>query len=173
MTNEHQTESGLRAAKDLATSEIERRRDDLIALSHAIHENPELSWQEHEAAALVGKTLSEAGFDVVVGAYDIPTAVEATFGDGDLTAVICAEYDALPGIGHACGHNVIASAGVGAALGLAAVANEAGLRVKLLGTPAEEHGGGKVSLLNAGAFEGADAKIVVGWGWVVRRLVLV
>ena len=130
-------------------------------MSHAIHANPELSWEEHEAAALVATALSEAGFDVEVGAYDIPTAVEATYGDGDFTAVICAEYDALPGIGHGCGHNVIASAGVGAALGLAKVAADAGLRVKLLGTPAEEHGGGKVSLLEAGAFEDADISLMV------------
>ncbi|MFT3889768.1 MAG: amidohydrolase [Arachnia sp.] len=151
----------LAAAKQRATEEVERRREQLVTLSHTIHENPELSWEEHAAAALVADTLREAGFTAEVGAYGVPTAVEAVYGDGDLTVVVCAEYDALPGIGHACGHNVIASAGVGAALALAPLAAEAGLRVKLLGTPAEEHGGGKVSLLNAGAFEDADFSLMV------------
>ncbi|RGE23242.1 M20 family metallopeptidase [Leucobacter sp. wl10] len=148
-------------AKEVSRAEVEGRRDQLIALSHAIHEHPEVSWEEHEAAALVAKTLGEAGFDVEIGAYGVPTAVEAVYGDGDLTVAICAEYDALPGIGHGCGHNVIASAGVGAALGLAPVAEEAGLRIKLLGTPAEEHGGGKVSMLEAGAWEDVDISLMV------------
>ncbi len=151
----------LAAAKDRAAEEVERRKDQLLELSHAIHANPELSWQEHEAAALVASALRGAGFAAEVGAYGVETAVEAVYGDGDLTVVICSEYDALPGIGHACGHNVIASAGVGAALALATVADEAGLRVKLLGTPAEEHGGGKVSLLLAGAWEDADFSLMV------------
>lgn len=147
--------------KRRAAEEAERRREQLIALSHAIHANPELSWEEHASAALVADAMREAGFAVEVGVYGLPTAVEAVFGDGDLTVTVCAEYDALPGIGHACGHNVIASAGVGAALALAAVAGEAGLRVKLLGTPAEEHGGGKVPLLEAGAFEDTHISLMV------------
>lgn len=161
MTEQSNSESGLVAAKEQARIEIEGRRDQLIELSHAIHANPELSWEEHKAAALVAETLKGAGFEVEVGAYDVPTSVEAIYGDGDLTVVVCSEYDALPGVGHACGHNFIAAAGVGAAIGLAKVADEAGLRVKLLGTPAEEHGGGKVSLLNAGAFEDADFSLMV------------
>ena len=144
-----------------ATADVEARREQLVALSHAIHENPELSWKEHEAAALVARTLEEAGFAVEVGAFGVETAVEAVYGDGDLTVAICAEYDALPGIGHGCGHNVIAAAGVGAALALASVAKDAGLRVKLLGTPAEEHGGGKVPMLLAGAWEDVDFSLMV------------
>ena len=151
----------LAAVKQRAGDEIEGRREELLALSHTIHANPELSWKEYEASRLVADRLGAAGFAVERGAYGIETAVEAVYGTGDLTVVICAEYDALPGIGHACGHNVIASAGVGAALGLAAVADEAGLRVKLLGTPAEEHGGGKVALLEAGAWEDADLSLMV------------
>ena len=151
----------LEAVKQRAAEEVERRKEQLVALSHAIHENPELSWEEHAAAALVADALRDAGFAVEVGAYDVPTAVEAVYGNGDLTVTVCAEYDALPGIGHACGHNVIASSGVGAALALASVAEEAGLRVKLLGTPAEEHGGGKVSLLEAGAFEDTHLSLMV------------
>ncbi len=147
--------------KGRVAEELAARREQLLALSHAIHADPELSWQEHRAAARVADILREAGFAVEVGAYGVETAVEAVIGDGDLSVVICAEYDALPGVGHACGHNVIASAGVGAALALAPVAQEAGLRVTLLGTPAEEHGGGKVSLLQAGAWERADFSMMV------------
>ncbi len=155
------THATLVAAKQRAESEIEGRRAELLALSHAIHANPELSWKEYEASKLVAEALKEAGFAVELGAYGVETAIEAVYGSGDLTVAICAEYDALPGIGHGCGHNVIASAGVGAALGLAAVADQAGLRVKLLGTPAEEHGGGKVAMLEAGAWEDADFSLMV------------
>ncbi len=147
--------------KDRADAELQTQRDRLIELSHAIHADPELSWEEHRAVARIAPVLEAAGFDVEVGAYGVPTAFEATSGTGDLTVTLCAEYDALPGVGHACGHNVIATAGVGAALALAAVADEAGLRVKLLGTPAEEHGGGKVALLKAGAWEDSDFSMMV------------
>lgn len=153
--------SGIATAKAAAQAEVEAHRAALIELSHAIHDDPELSWEEHRAAARVAELLAAHGFDVTVGAYDVPTAVEAIAGSGDLTVAICAEYDALPGIGHGCGHNVIAAAGVGAALALAPVAQAAGLRVKLLGTPAEEHGGGKVALLRAGAFEDVDFSMMV------------
>ncbi|WP_067679733.1 amidohydrolase [Nocardia miyunensis] len=132
---------------------IDERADRLVALSHEIHANPEISYSEHSAAELVGRAAEEAGFTTEVGAYDVPTAVEAVAGDGDLTVAVCAEYDALPDIGHGCGHNMIAAMGVGAAGALAEVSGELGLRVKLLGTPAEEHGGGKVDLLLAGAWE--------------------
>jgi amidohydrolase len=94
-------------------------------------------------------------------AYGVPTAIEAVYGTGDLTVVICAEYDALPGVGHACGHNMIAAAGVGVALALKDVADAAGLRIRLLGTPAEEHGGGKVSMLQAGAWDDAAFSLMV------------
>lgn len=147
--------------KEQAARGIAARREQLIALSHAIHENPELSWEEHEAAALISGILRDAGFTVELGAYGVPTAIEAVYGEGELTVAICAEYDALPGIGHACGHNVIAAAGVGAALALAPLAAEAGLRVKLLGTPAEEHGGGKVAMLKEGAWEDVDFSLMV------------
>ncbi len=149
------------ALKARAESEIEARRSQLIELSHAIHADPELSWEEHRAVARIAAVLEDAGFAVEVGAYGVPTAFEAIYGSGDLTVTLCAEYDALPGVGHACGHNVIATAGVGAALALAPVAADAGLRVKLLGTPAEEHGGGKVSLLEAGAWEDSDFSMMV------------
>jgi amidohydrolase len=135
--------------------------DRLVTLSHAIHDHPETAFEEHHAADLVARALGQAGFDTSVGVYGLPTAVEATYGSGDFTVVLCAEYDALPGIGHACGHNIIATAGVGAAIALAAVAERAGIRVKLLGTPAEEHGGGKVLMLQRGAWEDATISLMV------------
>lgn len=147
--------------KEHVATAVAGLREQLVGLSHTIHARPELSWEEHEAAALVARTLEDAGFAVELGAYGVPTAVEAVYGDGDLTVAICAEYDALPEIGHGCGHNVIAAIGVGAALALAPVAAEAGLRIKLLGTPAEEHGGGKVAMLVAGAWEDVDFSLMV------------
>jgi amidohydrolase len=133
----------------------------ILELSHKVHALAEISWDEHESAAAVAAVLREGGFNVIESAYGVPTAIEAVYGDGDLTVVICAEYDALPEVGHACGHNMIAAAGVGAALALKPVADAAGLRIKLLGTPAEEHGGGKISLLKAGAFEDAAFSLMV------------
>lgn len=147
--------------KQHAAADADRRRDQLLELSHAIHARPELSWEEHEAAERIATLLESEGFRVRRGAYELDTAIEATIGSGDLTVALCAEYDALPGVGHACGHNVIAAAGVGAALLLAPLAEAAGLRIKLLGTPAEEHGGGKVAMLTRGAWEDVDFSMMV------------
>ncbi|MCD4853337.1 amidohydrolase [Arthrobacter sp. AK01] len=133
----------------------------ILDLSHKVHALAEVSWEEHKSAAAAAEVLRDGGFDVIEGAYGVPTALEAVYGSGELTVVICAEYDALPEVGHACGHNIIAAAGVGAALALKPVADAAGLRIKLLGTPAEEHGGGKVSLLQAGAWEDAAFSLMV------------
>lgn len=147
-------------AKERVAATVAARRDLLVDLSHTIHAQPELSWEEYDASELIARTMRDAGFDVELGAYGVPTAVEAIYGSGDLTVAICAEYDALPGVGHACGHNVIAAVSVGAALALAPLADEAGIRIKLLGTPAEEHGGGKVAMLIAGAWEDVDFSLM-------------
>lgn len=149
------------AAKEVARAAVEAAGDRLIRLSRAIHDDPELCFEEHHAADLVAEALGEGGFAVERGICDLPTALRAQRGDGSLHVVLCAEYDALPGVGHACGHNLIASSSVGAALGLAAVADDVGLQVTVLGTPAEEGGGGKVLLLERGAFEGAHAAMMV------------
>ena len=133
----------------------------LIALSHKIHSNPETAWQEFESSAVVAKTLRDHGFDVVEQVAGLPTAFRAEFGTGDLTVALCAEYDALPGLGHACGHNIIASSSVGAAIALASVANDLNLKVVVLGTPAEEGGGGKIVMLERGAFDGIDVAALV------------
>ena len=102
-----------------------------------------IRFQEERASGWVADALSGHGFDVQAGVADLPTAFVATFGSGDLVLGICAEYDALPDIGHACGHNVIAAAAVGAGIGLASVADDLGVTVKVFGTPAEEGGGGR------------------------------
>jgi amidohydrolase len=148
-------------AKEAARREVDGARDDLVSLARAIFERPELCFEEVRAAQLVGDALERAGYAVERGVADLPTALRARIGSGPLSLVICAEYDALPGIGHACGHNVIAASAVGAALGLATVADDLGLSVTVLGTPAEEGGGGKVFLLEAGAFRGSHAAMMV------------
>lgn len=148
-------------AKAPAREEIEKARQELLTLSHAIHGYSETAFEEERSAARVAGSLEEAGFAVEMGCGGLPTAVRAVAGSGPLRVVICAEYDALPGIGHACGHNVIAASAVGAGLGLARVADDVGLEVTILGTPAEEAGGGKVLLVEAGAFDSAHLAMMV------------
>ncbi|MGV9413301.1 amidohydrolase [Nocardia sp. NPDC003693] len=138
---------------EIADAAIAEARDGLLALSHSIHAEPELAFEEFRSVAKTIEPLRERGFRVETGVADLPTAFTAEFGHGDLVVGICAEYDALPEIGHACGHNIIAAAAVGAALGLAEVADACGITVKLLGTPAEESGGGKVLMLDRGVFD--------------------
>ena len=148
-------------AKEAARERVEQARDELVALSRRIHANPELGFQEERACAWLCELLDGAGLQVERGVGDLPTAFAARAGSGPLHVVVCAEYDALPGVGHACGHNVIAAMAAGAGLALARVADDAGLRVTVLGTPAEEGGGGKILLLQQGAFEGAHAAMMV------------
>ncbi|QDQ89658.1 M20 family metallopeptidase [Rhodococcus sp. WB9] len=155
------TDARTESLKGTAAQVLRNHEAGLLELSHRIHDAPEIAFEEHRAAALVGQALRDAGFDTTVGVHGLDTAVEAIYGSGDLTVAICAEYDALPEVGHACGHNMIAAAGVGAALALAAVADDAGLRIKLLGTPAEEHGSGKIPMLEAGAWEDATLSLMV------------
>ena len=140
---------------------VDRRREDLVDLSHAIHGDAEVGFEEHTSSRRVADALQAGGFEVTHGVADLDTAVLATAGSGELTIGICAEYDALPGIGHACGHNVIAAAAVGAGLALAQVADELGLTIKVLGTPAEEGGGGKILMMQRGAFDGLHAAMMV------------
>ena len=144
-----------------ATAAIEAVRHSLIALSHDIHAHPELGYEEHYSSSAAARAVESAGFHVERGAAGLPTAFRATSGYGPLKIVLCAEYDALPNVGHACGHNVIAASSVGAAIGLASVAREIGVTVVLLGTPSEEGGGGKVDLIEAGYFDDAHAAMMV------------
>jgi amidohydrolase len=154
-------------AKQHAASVVDRHLDELVALSHDLHAHPETSFEEHRSAAAVAGMLE--GFEVTHGACGMPTAFSARAGSGGLVVAVCAEYDALPDVGHACGHNVIAAAAVGAGLALAEVADDAGLTVLVLGTPAEEGGGGKILMLERGGFDGVHAAMMVH-PWPADRL---
>lgn len=132
---------------------LERWGPEILGLSHAIHADPELSGQEFRAAKRVSRLLRSAGFSFDSTQPLLPASFAGKFGTGDLVVALCVEYDALPTIGHACGHNVNAACAVGAALALAAVADDLGITVKVLGTPAEETSGGKVDLIGEGFFE--------------------
>ena len=147
--------------KDAARDRLERARDELQDLSHRIHANPELGYEEELASQWLSDYLDTNGFDVTKGAYDVPTAFTARAGSGPLRIAICAEYDCLPGIGHACGHNIIAAIGVGAGVALKDIADDVGLTIDVIGTPAEEGGGGKVKLMERGAFDGVHAAMMV------------
>ncbi|MFC9325702.1 amidohydrolase [Kitasatospora sp. NPDC057015] len=147
--------------RERARARLTARQDDVLALSHSLHAEPEVAYEEYRSAAKIADLMESSGFAVRRGVCELPTAFTATAGSGDLVIGICAEYDALPGIGHACGHNVNGAASVAAALALAEVADELGVTVKLLGTPAEEYGGGKVDLLRGGAFDDVAAAMMV------------
>src|SRR5881628_4215598 len=158
------------AVKDLVGPAVDRLAGDLEKLSRQIHDNPELGYQEIKAAAWLTEFLDKQGFKVERGVAGVETAFRGTIetGEGPTIAILC-EYDALPGIGHACGHNVIATAGVGAGAALAAVRDRLPKgRVHVVGTPAEEGGGGKVRLIKGGVFTRVDAAMMVhGWDrWV-------
>ncbi len=148
-------------AKEVVREAVEARRHELVELSRAIHDEPELCFEETASCARVAEALNGAGLNVDVGIHDLPTALRARSGSGPLSVVVCAEYDALAAVGHACGHNIIAAAAVGAGAALAQVADDVGLSVTVLGTPAEEGGGGKILLLERGAFDGAHAAMMI------------
>lgn len=151
----------LTALKDALRAEVEARASVLIDASHQIHAHPELNYDERFAHALLADLLDAEGLAVQRGAYGLDTAFRAEAGAaGPSIAVLC-EYDALPGIGHACGHNIIATAGIGAGIAAAALAKDAGGRVVVLGSPAEEGGGGKIRMAQRGAFDGIDAALMV------------
>ena len=151
----------LATAKRRVVEEVDRRADLLVDASHQLHDHPELAFEEHFAHELLTGILEADGLPVERHAYGLETAFAARSGrEGPNVAVLC-EYDALPGVGHACGHNIIGTAGLGAGLAAAALADELGGRVVVLGTPAEEGGGGKVLMADQGAFEGVDAAMMV------------
>lgn len=133
----------------------------LVEVSHEIHANPELGYEEHKAAALLTRVMEEHGLQVQRGVADLETAFAATTGSGSPHIALCAEYDALPRIGHACGHNIIAAAALGAGLALHELASDLDFRVSIIGTPAEEGGAGKAVLADAGIFDGVDAAMMV------------
>src|SRR5437764_5405852 len=151
------------AVKDLIAQAVDRLADDLEKLSRQIHDNPELGFQEVKAAGWLSDFLAQQGFKVERGVAGVETAFRGTIetGQGPTIAILC-EYDALPQIGHACGHNVIATAGAGAGAALAAVRERLPKgRIQVIGTPAEEGGGGKVKLIQGGVFRDVDAAMMI------------
>jgi amidohydrolase len=153
----------LAQAKRAARECLDAAASGLVSLSHRIHAHPELGFEEEMAASWCGEALADAGFAVQPQFCNLPTAFLATKGSGPLHVAICAEYDALPGIGHACAHNVIAAMALGAGIAAGRVADDVGLTVSVIGTPAEEVGdnGGKIVLLDRGGFAGQHAAMMV------------
>ncbi|MEV5384590.1 amidohydrolase [Streptomyces sp. NPDC052721] len=140
--------------------ETARRADALWSVATALHADPETAFAEHRAAKLLTGELERAGFAVRREAAGLPTAFTARSGEGRPVVAFPLEYDALPGLGHACGHNLIAAAGLGAALVTEAVRDGTGGTVLAVGTPAEEGGGGKALEVEAGVFDGVDAALM-------------
>jgi amidohydrolase len=155
------TRSELSDHKLRAQQRVAEEGQALIALSRRIHETAEIKFQETRSSQWVADALKEAGFSLELGVAGLPTAFVARLGTGSLNVGICAEYDALPVVGHACGHNIIAASAVGAAIALAPLADELDLTITVLGTPAEEGGGGKIFMLQHGAFDGLHAAMMI------------
>ncbi len=151
------------ALKQQVCAAVDALAPQLIDISHQLHANPELAFEEHFAHELLTEAVQSHGLDVQRSAYGLDTAFEArtpSYGTGATVAMIC-EYDALPGIGHACGHNIIAAAGLGAGLAAAVVAEQAQGQVAVFGTPAEEGGGGKELMMREGAFADVDVAMMI------------
>ncbi|CAB4858922.1 unannotated protein [freshwater metagenome] len=144
-------------------------RDQLLALSHDIHARPEIGYEEFHAAEVTTALLASQGFVIERPIAGLETAFRATKGSGALRISLCAEYDALPDVGHACGHNIIASSSVGAALALGELADEIDATIVVFGTPSEEGGGGKVDIINAGLFDDIHLSMMVH-PWSTERL---
>ena len=151
-------------AKARLAATVEGARDEILELSHRIHANPEVAFEEHQAAGWVVEALARHGFAVEHPAGRLATAIRATRPGGRGGAGprigILAEYDALPGLGHGCGHNTMAASGVGAAIALAAIAGELPGEIVFFGTPAEERGSGKQYMIEDGLFDGIDAALL-------------
>ncbi len=151
-------QTDLAAARAAAVRAIDDAADDLVRLSKFIHANPEIAMEEFRSSGACADFLETRGFTVDRGVAGLPTAFAAVKGDGSPHIAYLAEYDALPGLGHGCGHNLIAVAGIGAGLGLSAALPHLGNgRVEVFGTPAEEAVGGKIIMAKAGVFAGIDA----------------
>jgi amidohydrolase len=150
--------------KSRVAAAVEAARTEILDLSHRIHANPEPAFEEHQAASWIAESLRDHGFAVEHPAGSLATAIRATRagsrgGDGPRIGIL-AEYDALPGLGHGCGHNTMAASGVGAAIALAAIADELPGEIVFLGTPAEERGSGKQIMIDDGLFAGIDAALL-------------
>lgn len=152
--------SDVKDLKVQACSLIDKNAEALVSVSHEIHDHPEQNYEEVFASELLARTASRLGVPVELGAFDCATGFSGDVGSGP-TVCIMSEYDALPDIGHGCGHNIIAAAGLGAAIALASIAKASGGRVRYMGTPAEEGGGGKILMARNGALAGVDLAMMV------------
>jgi amidohydrolase len=140
---------------------VESQRQQLIQLSLNIHDNPELGFKEEKASAWLASYLEDSGFHVERGIAGLATAFRATYGQGSPTIALLAEYDALPKIGHGCGHNIIAASAVGAAVASKSIIDQLGGSIVVLGTPGEEVFGGKIDMVRAGTFKEIDVAMLV------------
>jgi len=140
---------------------VELQRQQLIQLSLNIHDNPELGFEEEKASAWLTGYLEDSGFHIERGIVGLATAFQATYGQGNPRIALLAEYDALPKIGHGCGHNIIATSAVGAAVASKSIIDQSGGSVVVLGTPGEEVFGGKIDMVKAGAFKEIDVAMMV------------
>ena len=152
----------MKELKDQLSAYIQSHRGDLLDVSHQIHSQPELAFEEYKACAILTDAISDLGHAASKGSFGLETAFDAlTVNNPGPQVDILAEYDALPGIGHACGHNLIATSALGAAAALGAIASDLPGRVRLLGTPAEEKGGGKELMAREGAFKHTDMAMMI------------
>ena len=151
----------LQSLKGQVRAEIDRLAPDLLAVSGFLHANPEIAYEERQAAELLAAVLEQHGFTVNRGVAGLATAFTGLAGSGGPRIAFLAEYDALPGLGHACGHNLIAASSLGAALAVKPVLDHLSAQIFLVGCPAEEQGGGKIALVESGTFKGTDAAMLV------------
>lgn len=152
----------MKQLKDRLSAYIANHSSDLLSVSHQIHANPELAFKEHKACEILTSAIADLGHSATTGSYGLETAFESFTVDNSGPQVdILAEYDALPGIGHACGHNLIATAALGAAAALGSIAEDVPGRIRLLGTPAEEKGGGKELMARDGAFANTTMAMMI------------
>ena len=148
-------------SKQQAADRFSDVEPELRDLSRWMYDHPEIAFEEKQTSARLAEYLADKGFEVEYPAYGLDTAFAARIGSTGPEVVICCELDALPEVGHACGHNIIASSAIGAGVALGPLVDELGFRVTVLGTPAEEMYGGKIDLIQAGAFSGAVAAMMV------------
>ncbi|MFM8530092.1 MAG: M20 family metallopeptidase [Ilumatobacteraceae bacterium] len=155
------TAEDIEQLKKRAESLIDSLSPRLVEVSHLLHANPELNFEEHYAHELLTGEIEAAGLRPTRGAYGVATSFRADAGSQGPRVAVILEYDALPEIGHACGHNIIAAAGLGAGMVLASLADSGVGRVAIMGTPAEEGGGGKIMMARQGAFDDVDAAMMI------------
>lgn len=167
-TSDREAELNVEGLKGLARSEVENRSRQLKELSLKIHANPEIGLQEVKAAAWLSEYLEQNGFTLERGICELPTAFRASYGKGKPVIGLVAEYDALPNLGHACGHNIISAIAVGAGLASRPIVDKLGGSIQVIGTPAEESYGGKVAMAARGAFDNLDFAMMVHPGWEDR-----